>query len=198
MRHGGFLLGRSLATLSLPRARFPGSGHRTGLSTAPRDSAPREEPQRPVESEGEQPLSYSGTHWRLHSACSSEHHRLVSPYSITLREQGSSAERDTRAGSPTAVAVLERERRDHQFARETTPRRRQRLIFDQRRVEEAERAEREAAAAMTRAERVADRSARARDSVAAATPPPRREYSTYTRGRNHREKTPSWTAASRS
>ena len=73
------------------------------------------------------------------------------------------------AGSPTTVAVLERARRDHQFTRETTLRRRQRLIFDQRRVEEAER---EAAAAMTRAEWVVGRSARARDSVAAATPPP--------------------------
>ena len=39
-------------------------------------------------------------------------------------------------------------------------------------MEEAERAEREAAAAMTRAERVVERSARARDSVAAAAPPP--------------------------
>ena len=68
----------------------------------------------------------------------------------------------------------------------------------QRRVEEAERAEREAAAAMTRAERVVERSARARDSVAAATPPPRREYSTYTRGRDDRGTKPSWTAASRS
>ena len=75
-------------------------------------------------------------------------------------------------GSPTAVAVLERARRDHKFARETTVRRRQRLIFDQRRVEEAERAERVVAAAMIRAKRVVDRSARARDSVAAATPPP--------------------------
>ena len=135
-----------------------------------RDS--REEPQRQVESEEEQPLSYSGAHWHLHSARSSEHHRLVTPHSITLREQGSSAERYTRAGSPTAVTVLERARRDHQFTRETTLRRRHRLIFDRRRVEEAERAEREAAAAMTRAAWVVGRSARAWDSVAAATPPP--------------------------
>ena len=75
-------------------------------------------------------------------------------------------------GCPKAAAVLERARRDYQSARETTLRKRQRLIFDQRRVEEAERAEREATAAMTRAEWVVGRSARARDSVAAATPPP--------------------------
>ena len=115
---------------------------------------------------------YTGAHWRLHAARSSEHRRLVSPHSITLREQASSAERDTRAGSPTAVAVLERARRDHQFARETTLRRWQRDIFDQRRVEKTERAEREAAAAMTRADRVIERTARARGFVAAAAPPP--------------------------
>ena len=39
MRHGGLLLGRSSATLSLPRARLTGPGRRTGLSTAPRDTA---------------------------------------------------------------------------------------------------------------------------------------------------------------
>ena len=81
------------------------------------------------------------------------------------------------------MAALERTRRDHKFARETTLRRRQRLIFDQRRVEEAERAEREAAAAMTSAERVVDLSAaRARDSVDAATPhPPARVQHVHSR-----------------
>ena len=91
---------------------------------------------------------------------------------MNIRKQGSSAERDTRGGSPTAGAVLERARRDYESARETTLRRRQCLMFDQRRVEEAKRAEREAAAAKTIAEWVVDRTARARDSVVAATPPP--------------------------
>ena len=39
-------------------------------------------------------------------------------------------------------------------------------------MEDAERAEQEAAAEITRAQEVVDRTARARDSVAAATPPP--------------------------
>ena len=90
----------------------------------------------------------------------------------TLRDQGSSTEWENRAGSPTAVAVLECARRDLQFARETPLRRRQRLVLDQRKVEEAERAERKAAAEMNKAEGVVDRTARARDSVVAATPAP--------------------------
>ena len=122
---------------------------------------PREEPQRQVEPKEEEPLPDSGAHWWQHSARFFEHHRLVSPNSINIRKHGSSAERDTHAGPPTAVAVLEHARRDHQFARETTLRGRQRLVFDQRRVEEAERVERDAAAATTRAEWVVDRTARA-------------------------------------
>ena len=133
---------------------------------------PREEPQHLPQPKGVEPLSDSGAHWRRPSAHSSEHHRLVSPNSFNICTQGLSPERDSHAGSPTAVAVLERTRRDHKFARGTTLRRRQRLNFDQRRVEEAERAEREAAAVMARAEWVVGRSARARDSAAAATPPP--------------------------
>ena len=108
MRHGGFLLGRSPTTLSLPRARLPGPGRRTGLST----------------------------------------------------------------GSPTAVAVLERARRDHQFARETRSGGDNALFSISAEWGEAERTEREAAAATTSAERIVDRSPRARDSVDAATPPP--------------------------
>ena len=47
----------------------------------------------------------------------------------------------------------------------------QRLDLNQRRVDDAERAEREASAALTRAEWVAGHHARAGDSVAAATSP---------------------------
>ena len=108
MRHGGFLLGRSPTTLSLSRARLPGPGRRTGLST----------------------------------------------------------------GSPTAVAALERARRDHHFARETRSGGDNALFSISAAWGEAERTEREAAAAMTSNERIVDRSTRARDSVDAATPPP--------------------------
>ena len=66
---------------------------------------------------------------------------------------------------------LEQARRQHTVARETTLRRRQRLELNQRRVDDADRAEREASAALTRAEWVAEQHARAGDSVAAATSP---------------------------
>ena len=91
---------------------------------------------------------------------------------MDIRRLGTSPTRDTRTDSPSAAVLLERARRQHTVARETTHRRRQRLNFDQRRVEEAERAEREAAVALTRAEWVAGQSARAGDSVAVATSPP--------------------------
>ena len=71
---------------------------------------------------------------------------------MDIRRLGTSPTRDTRTDSPSTAVLLERARREHTVARETTHRQRQRLNIGQRRVEEAERAEREAAAAMTRAE----------------------------------------------
>ena len=104
-----------------PEDEASGTGTSDGNSHhSPGHSVPREEPQRLLEPKREEPLSDTGAHWRLHSARSFEHHRLVSPNSMNIRKQGSCPERDTRAGSPTAVAVLERARRDHQFTRETT------------------------------------------------------------------------------
>ena len=70
------------------------------------------------------------------------------------------------------MAVLERARRDHQFAREARSGGDNALFSISAEWGEAERTEREAAAAMTSAERIVDRSSRARDSVDAATPPP--------------------------
>ena len=210
MRHGGLLLGRSPATLSLPRARIPGPGRRTGLITVPRDVgrvlAPLPGTQRSQGGTaasgrvggGATSLVLGGplapalcTYFRALPA------RLPTfdhpPRTGLVGRAGHPHRLPDRGGGTRACAT-----RPPVCARDTL-RRRQRLIFGQRRVEEAERAEREAAAAMTRAARVVDRSARARDSVAAATPPPpRREYSTYTRGRNDRGTKPSWTAASRS
>ena len=121
-------------------------------------------------------------HLREPSARSAEHHRRVPPSSATRQRQGLSNERDNCTGSPTAVEVLERTRRAHQCARETTLRRRQRLLLEQRKVQAAERAEQEAAAAITRAQVVVGWAARARDSVAAATPrPPARVQSVNSR-----------------
>ena len=62
-------------------------------------------------------------------------------------------------------------RRRHTVVRETTLRRRQRLELNQCRVDDAEREETEASAALTRAEWVAGQHARADDSVAVAPSP---------------------------
>ena len=78
----------------------------------------------------------------------------------------------TRTGSPTAVAVLERARPDHQFARDTRSGGDNAFFSISTEWGEAERTERGATAATTSAERVVNRSARARDSFDAATPPP--------------------------
>ena len=91
---------------------------------------------------------------------------------MDIRRLGTSPTWETRTDSPSAAVLLERVRREHTVARETTHRRRQRLNIGQRRVEEAERAAREAAAALTRAEWVAGQYARACASFAEATSPP--------------------------
>ena len=70
--------------------------------------------------------------------------------------------------SPSVKVRLEQARR---CARETTLRRRQRLELYQRRVDDAERGENQASAALARAERVPGQHARADDSVAVATSP---------------------------
>ena len=90
---------------------------------------------------------------------------------MDTRRLGASLTRGTRTDSPSVTVLLERPRRQHTVARETTHRRRQRLHLYQRRVDEAERAEREAAEALTRAEWVAGQYARAGDCVAVATSP---------------------------
>ena len=66
---------------------------------------------------------------------------------------------------------LEQARRREAVARETTVRRRQRLELNQRRVDDAEKEEKEASAALTRAEWAAGQQARADDSVAVAPSP---------------------------
>ena len=76
-----------------------------------------------------------------------------------------------RTDSSSAEMRLEQARRRHTAARETTLRRRQRLELNQRRVDDAERAERETSAELMSAEWAAGQHARARDSVAVATFP---------------------------
>ena len=70
------------------------------------------------------------------------------------------------------MAVREHARRDHRLAQATRSGGDNALFSISAEWGEAERTEREAAAVMTSAERIVDRSARARDSVDAATPPP--------------------------
>ena len=76
-----------------------------------------------------------------------------------------------RTDSPSVKVRLEQVRRRHAVARETTLRRRQRLELTQRRVDDAEREEEEASAALTSAEGVAGQHARAGDSVGMTTSP---------------------------
>ena len=66
---------------------------------------------------------------------------------------------------------LEQARRREAVARETTVRRRQRLHLNQRRVDDAEKEEKEASAELTRAEWAAGQQARADNSVAVAPSP---------------------------
>ena len=132
--------------------------------------------------EAEQPPSGSVARQRRRSLGSVERQRLVSPSSTARQRQGSSHERDTRDGSVTAVQELERTRRAHQCAGDTTLRRRKRLLLEQRQLEAAERAEQEETVATTRAKGVINRTVRARESVAAATPPsPARRQSVNSR-----------------
>ena len=71
----------------------------------------------------------------------------------------------------TDYVRLEQARRRHAAARETTLRRRRRLELNQRRVDDAERAEQETSAELTSAEWAAEQHARARDSVVVTTSP---------------------------
>ena len=101
--------------------------------------------------------SGSEAHQRQPSPGSVERQRMVSPSSTARQRQGSSHDRDTHDGSLTAVEELELTRRAQQRARETTLRRRQRLRQMQRNMEAAERAEKEAAVATTRAQEAVNR-----------------------------------------
>ena len=130
---------------------------------------PKEEQQKLPTPKVEEAPSDVGARWQRQSASSSDHQRLVPPRSMDTRRLGTSPTRGPCTDSPSVTVLLERPRRQHTVARETTHRRRQRLHLYQRRVDEAERAEREAAAALTSSEWVAGQYARASDSVAVAT-----------------------------
>ena len=160
-------------------------------------SAPKEAPLRLPTLKGEDFMSDLGVRRHRQPAPPSEHQRLVPPHHMDIRRLGTSPARGTSTDSRSAAVLLERARRQHTVACETTQRRRQRLNFDQRRMEKAESAEREAAVALTRAEWAAGQSARAGDSVAVATSPrPGRECRKFTHGRNDWGVKPSSTAAS--
>ena len=76
-----------------------------------------------------------------------------------------------RTNSQSVNLRLEQARRREAVARETTVRRRQRLELNQRRVDDAEKEEKEASAALTRAEWAAGQQARADNSVAVVPSP---------------------------
>ena len=117
----------------------------------------------------EGPPSDLGARWRRQSAASYEHQRAVQPRPMVTPRVGTSPTR--RTDSSSVKVLLEHARRRHAVAREATLRRRQRLEINQRRVDDAEREDEEASAALTSAEGVAGQHARADDSVAMATSP---------------------------
>ena len=132
-------------------------------------SAPTaEQPKLPTPRVEEAP-SDLGARWQRHSEASSEHQRPEQPRPMGTHRMGTSPSR--RTDSPSVKVRLEQARRRNTVAREKTLRRRKRLELNQRRVDDAEREEREASAALTRAEWVAGQHARADDSVAVAPSP---------------------------
>ena len=142
-----------------------GSHHSRGLSV------PNEEhPKLPSPREEGAP-SDSGARWQRQpaSAASEEHQRPAQPRPVVAHRMGTSPPR--RTDSWSAKVRLEQARRWHTAGRETTLRRRRRLELNQRRVDDAERAERETSAELMSAEWAAGQHARARDSVAVATFP---------------------------
>ena len=107
--------------------------------------------------------------WKRQSASSPDHERLVLPRPTDTHRPGTSPTRGPGTDSSPVLVVLEHARRQHTVACETSHRRRQRLQLNQRRVDDVDRAEREAAAVLVRAEWVAGQHAQAGDSVAVAT-----------------------------
>ena len=131
-------------------------------------ASPAEEPKHPTPRVEEAP-SDLGARSQRQSPTSSEHQRPVQPRPTGSPKMGTSPPRRTK---PRCVNVrLEQARRREAVARETTVRRRQRLELNQRRVDDAEKEEKEASAALTRAEWAAGQQARADDSVAVAPSP---------------------------
>ena len=164
------MLGRSPATVGLQRARLL-----AGVRNTPGDiSVSKEDQQNLLTPKVEEAPSDLRARWQRQSASSSEHQRLVPPRPVDtpqtglIPHTGPSHRLPLREGAfgACAPAAHSRARND---VRETTYRRRQRLQSNQRREDDAEIAEREAAAALTRAELVTEQHARAGDSVAAVT-----------------------------
>ena len=142
-----------------------GSHHSRGLSV------PNEEhPKLPSPREEGAP-SDSGARWQRQpaSAASEEHQRPAQPRPVVAHRMGTPPSR--RTDSSSAKMRLEQARRRRTAARETTLWRRRRLELNQRRVDDAERAEQETSAELRSAEWGAGQHARASDSVAVATSP---------------------------
>ena len=107
-----------------------------------------------------------GARWQRQSATSSEHQQPEQPRPAGSPRMGTSPPR--RTNSQSVNARLEQARRRKAAARETIVRRRHRLELNQRRVDDAEREDKEASAELTRAEWAAAQQARADDSGAVA------------------------------
>ena len=161
------MLRRSPAKVGLPRARLWTGDHITpGDLVCPTKSIPSFHRQERRELPPTRGLAGSGSRLRRLQK-STNGPRSPVPWSLTewaLPPPGCT-------DSSSAEMRLEQACRRHTAARETTLRRRRRLELNQRRVDDAERAERETSAELMSAEWAAGQHARARDSVAVATFP---------------------------
>ena len=129
---------------------------------------PAEQPKLPTPRVDEAP-SDLGARWQRYSEASSEHERPEQPRPMGTKRMVTRPSRLT--DSPSVKVRLERARRRFTVARETTLRRRQRVNVNQRRVDDAEREEKEASAPLTSAEWATGQQARVDDSVAVAPSP---------------------------
>ena len=188
------MLGRSPAKVGLPRARLWTGDHITpGDLVCPTKSIQsfhRQERRKLPPTRG---LAGSGSRLRRLQKSTK---RPAQPRPVVAHRMGTPPSR--RTDSSSAKMRLEQARRRRTAARETTLWRRRRLELNQRRVDDAERAEQETSAELTSAEWAAGKHARARDSVVLATSPfPVRAQPVHSRSDRLGTKR-SWTAASHS
>ena len=129
-RHGS---GQSPRSASLVTTRRADAGKESSDSGCPQSEAsggcsqhsrgrsvPKEEQQKLPTPKVEEAPSDLGARWQRQSAPSSEHQRLVPPRSMGTRRLGASPTPGPRTDSPSVTVLVDRARRRHTVARDTT------------------------------------------------------------------------------